>query len=611
MKNNNTYHTGNLNTMKQERRFTMKGLTKKACALSLFAIMTISPLSFASADTGCAVPEAPERPQVESYLDNDKITEYNNQVDAYNQAAQNYNISVDAEYDSAVQEAIRKNEEVAAHNAAEEQRVKDAEARNEQAIKDAEEANALIDEENAAGLAQAEQARDAQYNSDLAQYQKDMEQYSKDLKQYEYDVNMENRIKAAGYASVEQYNNAVNKAYNEPAAKAEIKNAAAPKLSASDTYSIEKSANPSGRMITVTVEHNFSGIDLSYKEEFQIDANDIITFKALCAPAESTNPGYATFYYNTDEAHKTGYWMESYSCVETNARYHNNGWECGDTHEISFKDGKNHAFDSEDIIVVYEYFWYALRYAKTYNVPNEPTMPTEPVKGEVSYESKPHVEANVEDIAQADIWSFVSDPVKKAYLDLLSHMELFQAPIVPKAEVTQTATPKNTQTTGNKIVQKIFGSESTKQETINDAATPLASKAETSAQHTVITDQATPKAAVGFWALINLIAAILTVLIGVLMAMFGLKKKDDDSDDENEESRTDNKIRVRILGMLLAGISVIVFILTEDMALPMQLVDKWTVLMIIMLAVEAVLGIASKKKVREEEEDRQADLIAA
>ena len=97
MKNNNTYHTGNLNTAKEERRFTMKGLTKKACALSLFAIMTISPLSFASADTGCAVPEAPERPQVESYLDNDKITEYNNQVDAYNQAAQNYNISVDEE----------------------------------------------------------------------------------------------------------------------------------------------------------------------------------------------------------------------------------------------------------------------------------------------------------------------------------------------------------------------------------------------------------------------------------------------------------------------------------------------------------------------------------
>ena len=63
--------------------------------------------------------------------------------------------------------------------------------------------------------------------------------------------------------------------------------------------------------------------------------------------------------------------------------------------------------------------------------------------------------------------------------------------------------------------------------------------------------------------------------------------------------------------MLLAGISVIAFILTEDMALPMQLVDKWTVLMIIMLAVEALLGIASKKKVREEEEDKQADLIAA
>lgn len=590
-----------------EGRATMKKLAKKACAFTLFTMMTLSPLGLASAET----PEAPVKPQAESYQDNDKIEEYNNQVDIYNEAVANYNLSVDVEYDNAVQEAAKANEEVAAHNAAEEQRIREAEARNEQAIKDAEEQNAKIDEENAAGLKAAQEAVEAQYASDVAQYEADVEQYNKDLTQYNKDLNIESQILGLGYASVEQYNEKINSYYNEPAKKSVEANANAKKLGISDTYQLQEAAVKSGRKIKVRIEHNFYNTDINYYEEFEIDANDIITVKALSAPAENTNPGYASFYYNTDDAHSMGYWMESDSYVATNANINDYGWDCGDTHTISFKDGKKHAFDIEDIEVIYNYMWMPLKTYKTYNVPKAPTAPTAPVKGEVSFEKAAYVEAQLEDIAEADIWNFVADPVKKAYLELLSHMDLFQVPDAPKAEDTvENTTPeiapiaKNATSANN--AEEAFAPALTELASIDEIAAPLAAKEEAAEATTVITDDATPKAeADGFWALINLIAAILTALMSIVLAVLGLKKK---NEEENEEA--DNKVRFRLLGMFVAAISVIAFILTEDMALPMHLIDKWTIVMIILLAVETVLAIASRKTKKEEDEE-EVELMAA
>ena len=49
-----------------------------------------------------SIPETPEKPQADSYKDNDKINEYNKQVDTYNAAAIVYNAEVDSEYEQAV-----------------------------------------------------------------------------------------------------------------------------------------------------------------------------------------------------------------------------------------------------------------------------------------------------------------------------------------------------------------------------------------------------------------------------------------------------------------------------------------------------------------------------
>ncbi len=627
----------------------MKDMIKSMIAAGLITTMMITPTAaFAGTET---VPEAPEMPVAESYEDNAAIEEYNAKVDDYNASVESYNKAVDEEYDAAVAETNRRNEEIASHNAAEEQRVSDARARNEQAVKDAEERNRQIDEENETGRKAAEEARDAKYESDVTKYNEDMAQYEAKAAQYEYDVKMEEKIKAAGYQSVQQYNDLINTHYNEPAKASVEKNASAPQLTATDTYVIEEAEEKSGRMIKVTIEHNFYDTEISYKEEFEIDANDVITFKAMSAPAENTNPGYAAFYYNTDEGHSMGYWMESDSYVGTNAKHNEYGWECGDTHEISFRDGTVRAGDIEDIEVVYNYAWMPLKTYKTYNVPEAPEAPEAPVKGEVEFENAPYVEAQLEDIVEADILAFITSPEKKAYIDFLNHMDLFEVPEMPEPEpepeTEDTDTPAAPVTPETPDAPKTPGTpdspkapnapkaQGTTAATTTDAITPASTPAapamttvnapaQNNGTATVedgeaplaaateteeITDGQTAKAAPATaWALINLIAAIITVVIAAIVSILGLKKKGEDEDEEKEADRTNRKPLVRGLGVITAIVSVIAFILTEDMSLPMQLTDQWTLMMVIILAVEAVLGIAARKTTREGEEKQTSDM---
>ena len=105
------------------------------------------------------------------------------------------------------------------------------------------------------------------------------------------------------------------------------------------------------------------------------------------------------------------------------------------------------------------------------------------------------------------------------------------------------------------------------------------------APQATIEDKAAPKAAPeeDYWALINLLCAIATCLISVLLLVFYFikRKADDDEQEENrnsrdafmnddqEEAKRHNKLGMRLLGLIPAIGSVIAFILTEDMSLPM------------------------------------------
>jgi hypothetical protein len=118
------------------------------------------------------------------------------------------------------------------------------------------------------------------------------------------------------------------------------------------------------------------------------------------------------------------------------------------------------------------------------------------------------------------------------------------------------------------------------------------------------------------WALINLIAAILTVVIAVLLLISLLKRKKDEvkeedetgktsEEDDEDEKRKKQRVLVKVLGIVPAVASVIAFILTENMKNPMRWVDRWTLLMIILLVIEILMACFSSKKEKVEKDEEE------
>ena len=189
------------------------------------------------------------------------------------------------------------------------------------------------------------------------------------------------------------------------------------------------------------------------------------------------------------------------------------------------------------------------------------------------------------------------------------------APVVPATVATPTPKPTATpSTTPSDNGGKGDGNNDGEiGETINDNETPLANGED-------IADNATPLAGLGTgaWALINLILAIVTTLLSILLLIgyIGKKKKaleDEDGNvvlDENGkevmEYEKNKKGLWRLISIIPALIAIIVFIFTEDMTLPMIFVDKWTILHVVIALVQVVVMVLCKKKKDENDEDENA-----
>ena len=131
------------------------------------------------------------------------------------------------------------------------------------------------------------------------------------------------------------------------------------------------------------------------------------------------------------------------------------------------------------------------------------------------------------------------------------------------------------------------------------------------AQSASIEDAKTPAAAPdNTWALINLIAMALTA-IGALFAAFRRKEEeaeDAEAADTDDDNNGMGRIRAgKIAGLITAAVSIVAFFLTEDMTLRMVLTDKWTIMMIIILAVQALAAAFVKKACEADEEEEDAE----
>ena len=111
------------------------------------------------------------------------------------------------------------------------------------------------------------------------------------------------------------------------------------------------------------------------------------------------------------------------------------------------------------------------------------------------------------------------------------------------------------------------------------------------------------------WALVNLICAILTVIFSVvlLIGLAGKKTKTEEAENGEEVGKEIKKKKFwRFFSIVPALAAVIVFLLTEDMRLPMVFVDRWTLLMVIIGLVQALVMVFAKKTKKDPDEEEEA-----
>ncbi|MCL2135423.1 MAG: InlB B-repeat-containing protein [Candidatus Bathyarchaeota archaeon] len=140
---------------------------------------------------------------------------------------------------------------------------------------------------------------------------------------------------------------------------------------------------------------------------------------------------------------------------------------------------------------------------------------------------------------------------------------------------------------------------------------------------------------VRMWALANLIISVTGIILSVILAICALLWHKQNQYDEQKHKKstvitsqqsiekhkngvkeTKIKQKQRRLLCLLSGIvmgilGIIVFILTEDMNLPMQIFDKWTIVNVVIFVIEVIVTILTfkRKKVNYVKDEQKEDFI--
>ena len=189
------------------------------------------------------------------------------------------------------------------------------------------------------------------------------------------------------------------------------------------------------------------------------------------------------------------------------------------------------------------------------------------------------------------------------------------APVTPATPSTP-STPSSTTSTTPRTPSA--PQVTTPAETVEKETTP---KAEPKKEEKV-EEEYTPKASPQYyWALINLICAIVTVLFGLLLLISKRHKDEDDEeeDDETKQQATTNEdeeqeqekkrgLFTRVLAVLIAIVSVVFFLVTEDMSLAWTWTDQWTIWMVVIGLVQIVVFFVGRKwkNVDNDDDDEEA-----
>jgi hypothetical protein len=123
---------------------------------------------------------------------------------------------------------------------------------------------------------------------------------------------------------------------------------------------------------------------------------------------------------------------------------------------------------------------------------------------------------------------------------------------------------------------------------------------------TTITEPRVPLAQVpseqvnpGYWALTNLILVFISIAIASFITIglaAALQKSNIADAEQNAEAASSGSTAWRVITIAFGAVALVIFFITEDLTLPMNIADTWTVLMAAFLLIQ-VVGVVVLKQV--------------
>lgn len=399
------------------------------------------------------------------------------------------------------------------------------------------------------------------------------------------------------------------------------------------TIQIEKSDNPSGEKIKVINIHVYLDESLPYSpdcyqtsinqdtfelsdemkqravltewETAEIDYDDIVTMTSeavefagnivwLNGKRQWFGADPKPYFFRDIEGYTQGYWMPGGSMMASTATVDEYGWfPGGETYTVQYAEEtaySNYSFNgqliTEEITTrttdrqepknIFALFTYL--FTRLAPEPEKQELPEEPTKGEYlnKLEHLDLLEILTPDIPPTPIPNPIVEPTS------------IPTPTVEPDKEPEVIVPIKTKTTNQPVII---------------ASTDTSTTINTENSPTIITSAPTPKAEPkGSWALINLIATILSCICAAALLFVRKNKKDDEPTDEEKKDMR-GMVGTKLAAILIGIISAIIFIFTEDMTLPMVYTDKWTFLMILLLIVEMINIFIIRQQSKGEEDN--------
>ncbi len=99
------------------------------------------------------------------------------------------------------------------------------------------------------------------------------------------------------------------------------------------------------------------------------------------------------------------------------------------------------------------------------------------------------------------------------------------------------------------------------------------------------------------WALLNLILSIISIVYTIYLVITKKKTKEETIEDEKVEQVIRRKGPTMAVNALASIVAVVLFIMTQDITKPMIILDIWTIAFVLVVVVQFVVVMISKKNV--------------